>query len=64
MIPLCSVYLAPSYEANLTLLAPFPTELIYLSMLFISAVQTISRINSMLKKATSDRNHASNGLVR
>ncbi len=33
--PLCSVYSAPSYVSNLTLLAPFSTELAYLSMLFI-----------------------------
>ncbi len=35
MVLLCSVYRAPSYESNLTLLAPFPAELAYLSMLFI-----------------------------
>ena len=45
---LCRTYLqAPFYESNLTFLAPFRTELAYLGML--QAVQTISRINSMLK---------------
>ncbi len=38
MVPFCSVYQAPSYESNLTFLAPFPTELAYLSMLFILEV--------------------------
>ncbi len=33
--PLCSVYQAPCNEPNLTFLAPFPTDLAYLSMLFI-----------------------------
>ncbi len=32
-VPLCLVCQAPSYEPNLTFLAPFPTELAYLSML-------------------------------
>ena len=35
VLPLCSVYQVPSYESNLTLLASFPTELAYWSMLFI-----------------------------
>ena len=35
MLPLCSVHQAPSYESNITLLAPFPTELAYLNMLYI-----------------------------
>ncbi len=34
VIPLCSVYQAPSYKSNLTFPAPFLTELAYLSMLF------------------------------
>ncbi len=38
LIPLCSVYEASSYESILTFLAPFPTELAYLSMLFILEV--------------------------
>ncbi len=38
VLPLCSVCQAPSYESNLTLLTPFPTELAYLSMLFILEV--------------------------
>ncbi len=38
VVPLCSVSQAPSYEPNLTFLAPFPTELAYLSMLFILEV--------------------------
>ena len=35
VVPLCSVCQAPSYESNLTLLAPFPTGLANLSILFI-----------------------------
>ena len=35
VVPLYVVYQAPPYEPNLKLLAPFPTELAYLSMLFI-----------------------------
>ena len=35
MVPWCSVYKAPFIESNLTLLAPFPTQLAYLSMLYI-----------------------------
>ncbi len=35
MVPLCSVYQAPSYESNFTLLAPFSRELAYFSLLFI-----------------------------
>ena len=54
VLPLCSVYQAPTYESTLTLLAPFPTQLAYLSMLFIS------RINSMLKIAKSGRCHVRN----
>ncbi len=38
LVPLHSVYQAPSYELILTFLAPFPTELAYLSMLFILEV--------------------------
>ena len=38
VVPLCSVYQAPSYEPSLMLLAPFPTELTYLSMLSILEV--------------------------
>ena len=34
-VPLCWVYKEPSYEVIITLLAPFPTDLAYLSMLFI-----------------------------
>ena len=54
VVPLCSVYQAPSYESNLKLLAWCLPEFAYLSMLFIletvcTAVRTISRINSMLK---------------
>ncbi len=55
MVSLYSVYQAPSYEPNLTFLAPFPTELAYLSMLFIFDVlctacsAETSRINNMLK---------------
>ncbi len=56
MVPLHSVDLAPSCEHILTLLAWFLRDLAYLSMLFIldiwsalQAVQSISRINNMLK---------------
>ncbi len=35
VLPLYSVYQAPSYEPNLTSLAAFPSEWAYLSMLFI-----------------------------
>ncbi len=35
VVPLHSAHQAPSYEPILTFLAPFPTELAYLSMLFI-----------------------------
>ncbi len=50
VLPLCSVFQAPSHESNLTLLAPFATEFPYLSMIFIlGMVQTISRITNMLE---------------
>ena len=43
VVPLYSVHQAPSYEPNLTLLAPFTTEFAYLIMLFIlEAVQSTS----------------------
>ncbi len=35
---LCSVCQAPCYEHNLTMLVPFPTELAYLSIIFILEV--------------------------
>ena len=35
ILPLCSVYQAPSYEPNLTLLGRFSKEFAYSSMLFI-----------------------------
>ncbi len=35
VVLLCSLYQAPSNEPNLTFQAPFPTDLAYLSMLFI-----------------------------
>ncbi len=38
VVPLHSVHQAPSYEPNLIFLAQFPTELAYLSMLFILEV--------------------------
>ena len=38
----------------------FPTELAYLSMIFILEVQTTSKINIMLRYAMCSRNHASN----
>ena len=62
---LCSVLQAPSYEPSLTLLTPFSIDLAYLSMLFIldSAVQTIWRINNILKWANSGRNHVSNVIL-
>ncbi len=45
VVPLCSVHQAPFSEPNLTLLVPFPTDLTYLSMLFIlEVVQNTSRI--------------------
>ncbi len=53
VVPLCSLYQAPSYRPNLTFLAPFPTEWAYLDMLLIlevvCTVQTTPRIDSMLK---------------
>ena len=52
VVPLCSVYQAPSYESNITLVVQFSTELAYLGCyLFLrwSALQTISRINNMLE---------------
>ena len=71
MVPLCSVHQAPSCEPNLTFLAQFPAEFAYLSILFKlevlytagsaeHAVQSISRINNMLKKAKSRRIQTSN----
>ncbi len=38
VLPLCSVYQAPSYEPNLAFLGQFPMELACLSMLFIHEV--------------------------
>ncbi len=35
VVPLCSLYQAPSYEPNLTLLAWYLPDITYLSMLFI-----------------------------
>ena len=44
VLPLCSLYQAPSYESNPTFLAPFPTELAYLSMLFILEMVCTSNV--------------------
>ena len=38
VLPLCSVFQAPSYETNLTLLTWFLLEIAYLNMLFILEV--------------------------
>ena len=45
-VPLCSVYSTIFYESNLTLLAPFPTEMAYLSMLFIFQMVCTARVYS------------------
>ncbi len=34
-VPLCSVYTAPSYKPNFSVLAPLSTKFVYLNILFI-----------------------------
>ena len=65
IVPMCSVYHAPSYEPNLSLLTQFSTELAYLSLLFIlelactTGVHASSKINNMLREANFSRNQNS-----
>ena len=51
VVPMSSVYQAPSLEPNFALPVPVSAMLAYLSMLFIFewAVQASSRINNILK---------------
>ena len=50
VIPLCSVYQAPSYGPNLTLLAWFLRDLAYFSMLFSLEVLCTARISQLRGK--------------
>ena len=50
VVPLCSVHQAPSYAPNFTFVAPFPTELVYLSMLFIFEVVCTACSTDHVKK--------------